>query len=79
MFLIGVSLQVLLAAINKSVMWACYYGETNEKYRSTKRYRFASWLSEQYWIDFLLDAAAMLAFATATYCSFSALMGAAGA
>lgn len=72
-FLLGVFLQVFLAAVNKSVMWACYYGDVNVAYKASSRYRFACWLSKQYAIDFAIDVAAMLAFAWATYLSFKAL------
>ena len=35
LFLGGVALQVIVAALNKTVMWACYFGELNEKRRQT--------------------------------------------
>ena len=72
-FLLGVCLQVLLAAINKSVMWACYYGECEPSYKLTWYYRFASWLSVRYSIDFIIDLGAMVSFAFATYLCFVAL------
>lgn len=75
LFLSGVVLQVLLAAINKSVMWACYYGIAVPTYKSSKRYKFASWLSERYLIDFACDLVSMTAFGIATYWCF-ALLGA---
>jgi hypothetical protein len=74
LFLTGVSLQVASAAINKSVMWACYYGETEPMYKATVRYKIANWLSGQYLIDFTCDTAAMATFAAATYFSFSSLV-----
>lgn len=70
-FLVGVALQVVLAAINKSTMWILYWGQQSEVLRETRRYRIADWISEQFWIDFLVDIAAMTLFAYATYCAFA--------
>ena len=78
LFLFGVFLQVFLAALNKSVMWACYYGEAMPGYKTTRRYRGASWLSERYSIDLSCDLGAMAAFALATYMCFSVLASYAG-
>jgi hypothetical protein len=72
-FLFGVSLQVLLATVNKSIMWACYYGEAETSYRSTRRYRVACWLSERYSIDISCDMGAIMSFALATYLCFDVL------
>ena len=73
LFLVGVTLQVLLAAVNKSVMWSCYYGEVVPKYKKTWRYRVAGWLSEQYLIDLSCDLASMAVFGLATYFCFTSL------
>lgn len=75
LFLGGVVLQVILAAINKSAMWACYFGEIDPKYVGTRRYKFGLWLSERYIIDFACDLVSMGLFAWATYESFVALTG----
>jgi hypothetical protein len=74
LFLAGVVLQVLLSAVNKSAMWACYYGEIEPAYTITKRYKFGLWLSELYIIDFAIDLASMGLFAYATYLAFLALV-----
>jgi hypothetical protein len=74
LFLSGVVLQVVLAAVNKSAMWACYYGELEPAYKSTRRYKIGLWLSERYLIDFLFDIAGMFLFAYATYLCFAALL-----
>ena len=79
LFLFGVFLQVSLAAVNKSVMWACYFGEITPSYKKTKRYRGANWLSERYSIDLACDIGAMVAFAFATYLSFTVLASYVGA
>src|SRR5438105_15853414 len=40
LFLCGVALQVVLAAVNKSAMWAVYYGEIEPSYQKTRRHKF---------------------------------------
>jgi hypothetical protein len=42
LYLVGAGLQVGLAALNKSAMWACYFGEKYPGYQVTKRYKFGS-------------------------------------
>ena len=70
----GVGLQVSLAALNKSVMWVCYFGGVNPGYQSTIRYKIACKLAEHYVIDLLCDLAAIGLFTVATYRCFSALV-----
>jgi hypothetical protein len=72
LFLGGVVLQVVLAAVNKSAMWALYCGEVDREYAKTKRYKVGSWLSERYIIDLALDLSSMVLFAWATYECFVA-------
>jgi hypothetical protein len=74
LFLSGVVLQVILAAINKSAMWACYCGELDPAYQSTRGYKVGRWLSERYQIDFLIDITGMCLFAYATYLCFTTLL-----
>lgn len=69
-FLIGVALQVVLATANKATMWMLYRGEESEEFRLRKRYRISDWLSDQFWIDFLVDVLAMALFGYATYRAF---------
>ena len=70
-FLAGVALQVVLAALNKSVMWGSYYGEIDRDFRTTYRYRSAIWLAKQFWIDFLVDTISIALFGWATYRVFT--------
>jgi hypothetical protein len=70
LFIVGVVVQVTLAAVNKTAMWACYFGSTNKAFSKTRRYRFFHWLSKQYWIDLICDLSAMALFAYATYLTF---------
>lgn len=78
LFLFGVFLQVVLSAINKSVMWACYYGDIEPSYKDTRRYRGAFWLSDKYSIDLAADLGAMASFGIATYFCFKVLTTSAG-
>lgn len=66
-FLVGVALQVLLAALNKCSMWGIYFGEFKDAFRRTRRYKIAHWFSEQFWIDLAIDILTFLAFAVATW------------
>lgn len=74
LFLLGVALQVLLAALNKSAMWACYFGELEPDFKRRRRYRFAHWLAERYSIDLICDLSAICLFGAATYLAFDALV-----
>lgn len=74
LFLTGVALQVLLAALNKSAMWACYFGTVNESFRNSRRYRWGETISGYYWIDLAVDIISMAVFAWATYLCFAALV-----
>jgi hypothetical protein len=69
-FLLGVILQVVIAALNKVLMWSSYYAEEHADYADTVRYRLTAALRGQFWIDFLADMFAILLFATATYRMF---------
>jgi hypothetical protein len=71
-FLVGVALQVFITALNKSVMWACYFGAHRPEYQSTWRYKAADWLSDKYLIDLACDALSIVLFTWATYLSFTA-------
>jgi hypothetical protein len=73
MFLSGVALQVLLAFVNKTVMWVCDYGDTNEEFKKTCRYNLSACVSKQYWIDFLMDLMSLALFAYATVLVFNKL------
>ena len=69
-FLFGVAAQVVLAAVNKTSMWALYYGETQSDFKNKRRYKLAHVISEHYWPDLSLDVAAMVAFGVATWMAF---------
>jgi hypothetical protein len=67
LFLTGVTLQVLLAAINKYSMWLLYSSEGDQSLEDKWPYSWAAWISWQVWIDFSVDAACLGAFGYATY------------
>lgn len=70
LFLAGVGLQVLLAAVNKHAMWACYNAATEPKERYGRFMRFGMWVSGQFWMDFTIDLLSLGLFAVATVWSF---------
>lgn len=72
-FLGGVALQILLAALNKTLMWANYYAELTPGAPEKWLFRNAAWLSEQFWIDFLVDIASLVLFGWATWTAFMIL------
>jgi hypothetical protein len=73
LFLAGVVLQVMITAVNKTIMWIRYDDEVrDDTAHSARRWvRFANWLSEQYWLDLLVDVVTLGCFARATYCIYS--------
>lgn len=66
-FLGGVGLQVALATTNKVVNWAAYFALQNPAKCEGRRFKIAIWMSEQFWIDFIVDLAAMIVFGFATW------------
>ena len=75
-FLVGVAVQVLLAIVNKTVAWANYYAATRPTVQGEWKYRTASWLSEQFWIDAIADLATVLLFGWATWTAFAVVTAA---
>jgi hypothetical protein len=75
LLLIGVALQVGVAALNKQVMYGCYYYETpnGRSARFQFPYKAARAISEWYWIDLIVDIATLILFGFATYFCFDAL------
>ena len=70
-FLIGVVLQVLLAATNKAVNWASYFAEGHEERKKEWCFKFACWFCDQFWVDMSIDIASLVFFAIATWKSFT--------
>ena len=69
-FLVGVALQIALAALNKTLMWANYYAEITPGAGDRGFFRAVSWLSGQFWIDFLVDLGSLGLFGWATWMAF---------
>lgn len=64
LFLIGVACQVLLAFLNKWVNWVIFaYSDSSKTPWICNK---CDWISEQFWIDILLDLGAIVLFAFAT-------------
>jgi hypothetical protein len=66
MFLGGVVIQVIAALLYKTTMWYLYCGERDEEFKKSMRYDFFDWVSEQYWLEVLIDLITILLFAIAT-------------
>ncbi|MGN6456401.1 MAG: hypothetical protein ACTHLV_09380 [Achromobacter mucicolens] len=67
LFLLGVSLQVLLAFINKWCAWHMYAGENDSSYTGLLRYRFWLGINSLSILDFFLDAVSIAVFVWATW------------
>lgn len=65
-FLIGVLCQILLSLINKWNNWTIYSFSENENLMKKWRFKAADIISEQFWIDILLDILTVVAFGYAT-------------
>lgn len=75
-FLGAVAAQVVLAFLNKTVLWANYFANLNSELADTRRYRFAAWIAEQYWIDVIIDVLSMVLFGWATWAAFDIIANA---
>jgi hypothetical protein len=74
LFLTGVILQVVLAAVNKTAMWICYFSADEEEPANGWWCKAAHWVSKQYWFDLLMDLGSLAAFAVATWYAFDVLI-----
>jgi hypothetical protein len=72
-FILGVALQVALAALNKTLSWILYSGELTATVKQTGYYKNAERLSGMFWIDVLVDIATVVLFACGTYSLFLAV------
>ena len=76
LFLLGVFAQILLTALNKTVMWICYRGEFDAGFQQKRIYKLLSPISDWYVIDFIVDLISISLFLVATYFVFNALVSA---
>jgi hypothetical protein len=74
LFFSGVAAQVLMAFINKAIMWSLYCGEVLPNFKLTRRYKIADRLSEAFWLDVSFDVVTMILFSIATIKIFSILV-----
>jgi len=74
LFLAGVGLQVILAALNKFSMWGIYFGEFKNEFKATRRHKLCHWFSEQFWVDFVVDVLTLALFAVATWRGYRILV-----
>ena len=65
-FLIGMSIQIFAAFLYKASMWYIMWGAMTPTFKTTCRYKFSDWVSEQLWLELLFDIASVSAFAWAT-------------
>lgn len=66
LFLLGTLFQVVSSAINKWAAWYVYRAGRDEESEEAFPYSAAFWISDQFWIDLLLDIGTIAAFAWAT-------------
>jgi hypothetical protein len=72
-FIAGVSVQVLLAALNKTLAWILYSGEVDAAVKQKGYYTKADSLSEMFWIDVAADIVTVGLFAYGTNLLFTAV------
>ena len=72
-FLLGVAAQVGLAALNKTVMWVCYYAERTPPPPPVQEYWWAKtayWIGKSFLIDLVVDVGTLVLFGSATWILF---------
>ena len=78
LFVLGVSLQIFLAVINKWAAWHMYrgayakhlalIGDTEcDRHHESRTYTAWQWINKQSWIDFLVDVGTLACFSGATW------------
>ena len=73
LFLFGVAAQVLLATLNKTVMWIGYRAEGTPTLRGRGWVKVARWLGDCFAIDFVVDVGTLILFGWATWMLFGLL------
>ena len=73
LFLFGVAAQVLLAALNKTVMWIGYRAEWTPTLRGRGWVKGARWLGDCFAIDFVVDVGTLILFGWTTWMLFGLL------
>jgi len=67
LFLFGVVIQVCAALLYKYSMGYIYFGELDDDFQKTKRYKVAAYVSRAMWLEMLFDLLAITLFMLATY------------
>lgn len=65
-FLIGVAFQLLPTAVLKWALWELWIGVDDSARQAKRRWKFAKWASENYWIDLVTDFVSVALYAWAT-------------
>lgn len=65
-YFFGVFLQIFAAFLYKASMWYIMWGANKPEFKSSYRYKFSGWVSEQLWLELLLDIGSIIFFAWAT-------------
>lgn len=66
-FLFGVIVQVIAALLYKYSMGYIYFGELDENFQKTRRYKIAEYVSDAMWLEILFDLLSIGSFTLATY------------
>lgn len=65
-FLCGVGVQVVTAIIFKAAMWYSYLFEVGEVEEGSLKYRAATWITNQYWLEALVEVGTFALFVWTT-------------
>ena len=74
LFLAGVIIQILITFLNKWSNWAAYSLSLNPPMRLRKRDKLIIWLSDQCWIDMLIDLLTLVVFVIGTIMALQVLL-----
>lgn len=72
-FILGVVLQVIIALLNKSIMWVSYYGEHKPSFKVSYYYKLTEKIARYYLIDLIFDISTTASYVYATYLCFQSL------
>ena len=65
-FLGGVAVQIGTTIVYKAAMWHLYRAEYQPAVKRTRLFPFFAWVSDAFWLEFLLDALTLALFAFGT-------------
>ena len=72
-FLAGVLVQIGTAIVYKAAMWHLYRAEYHAEIKDMLLFPFFEWVSDAYWLEFLLDAMTLALFTIGTVKTLSVL------